>query len=375
VSFIPLAVSTLAEAVARRIHTPNAVLFQVERQRDFNFSERLQVRFFDFSDRPQFIAQDAAGRLLYSTVPTEAAASGTIRLGQNQQGWQQAEVRILIGRGVFEVDSTNVSILNVDSMRVFSTAGVGDLIEIYDHRQGFPATIVRSGVVPLDSAINYMVNHPDSDIDWAPGRYVLDLIGLSDTTFVAASGDRQRIAFGEGARGTGRIILWKSQTATLSNEITVADLVDNASEHILGLSLNLDGTLGAARGTNAAYFFKNDDLRLQGLYAAPVPLNGGFSGAGLHPQHPSYASYPPSSATTLAFVADDFRIRIVDTVHFTERGTIELRDRIVGPLRVSTPLPSDNAGCSGEDCIVARVYAVTSAGAVVLVEIRGRDIQ
>jgi hypothetical protein len=151
--------------------------------------------------------------------------------------------------------------------------------------------------------------------------------------------------------------------------------VGNASEHILGLHLNFDGTLGAARGTSAAYFFKNDDLRLQGMFAAPVPLNGGGSGAGLHPQHPSYSSYPPSGASTLAFVADDQRIRIVDTVHFTERGRIEVRDRIVGPLRVSPPLPGDNTGCTGGDCIVARVYAVTSAGAVVLVEVRGRDIQ
>jgi hypothetical protein len=65
----------------------------------------------------------------------------------------------------------------------------------------------------------------------------------------------------------------------------------------------------------------------------------------------------------------------VDTVHFAERGAIAVRDDIVGPLRVSLPLPSDNASCSGGDCIVAKLYGVTNAGAVVVVDVRGRDIK
>jgi hypothetical protein len=368
---VPL-VGPPVEALSRRIHTPNAVLFTVERQTDVNLFERLQIRFFDFSDRPQFLAQDAAGRLLYSTLPTPAAPDGTIRVAENQQGWAQPEVRILVGRGIYEADSTNISILNVDSMRVFSSTTASDVIEIYDHKLGFPSQIISSGKLPLLQAIGALDANPDSDIEWAPGRYVLDLIGLSDTTYVAASGDHERIAFGEGATSAGRVIMWRSSTASISNEITVADLVGNTSEHILGLDLNGDGTLGAARGLQAAYFFK-DDLRLQGHFGAPVTGTG--SGAALHPAHPSYATYPGPGPATLAFVADGNTVRIVDTVHFSDRGSIAIRDDIVGPLRVSPPLPGDNASCSGADCIVARLYGVTSAGAVVVVDVRGRDIK
>lgn len=362
---------TPAENVGARIQTPNAALFQVERQKDLNNLELYQVRFYDFSDRPQYIAQDAFGRLLYSTLPTQAAPDGTIRVAEKQSGWQEAETRILLGRGVFEADSTNISILNVDSMRVFNTPFAGDLIEIYDHRNGFPNTIIRSGILLLDSAIAVLEANPDSDIEWARGRYVTELIGLSDTTFVAASGDRRKIAFGEGVMDAGRIIVWDAITQSISNEITVADLVNNASEHILGLDLNSDGSLGAARGAEAAYFFKSD-LRLQGRFEAPV--QAGRSGAGLHPQHPSYNTFPPPAANALAFVADGHSIRIVDTIHFGELGTIAIRDEVIGPLRVSQPLPGENSGCSPADCIIARVYAVTDGDAVVLVTIRGRDI-
>jgi DNA-binding beta-propeller fold protein YncE len=362
---------TPAENVGARIHTPNAALFQVERQRDINNLELYQIRFYDFSDRPQYIAQDAFGRLLYSTLPTQAAPDGTIRVAEKQSGWQQPETRILLGRGVFEADSTNISILNVDSMRVFNMPFGGDLIEIYDHRNGFPNTIIRSGLMPLDSAIATLEANPDSDIEWARGRYVTELIGLSDTTFVAASGDRRKVAFGEGVVQTGRIIVWDAATQSISNEITVADLVNNASEHILGLDLNSDGSLGAARGEDAAYFFKND-LRLQGRFEAPVQT--GRSGAGLHPLHPTYNTFPPPAANALAFVADGQSIRIVDTIHFGELGTIAIRDEVVGPLRVSQPLAGENSGCSPADCIIAKVYAVTDGDAVVIVNVRGRDI-
>lgn len=362
---------TPVENVAARIHTPNAALFEVERQKDLNSLELYQVRFFDFSDRPQYIAQDAFGRLLYSTLPTQAAPDGTIRVAEKQSGWQDAETRILLGRGVFEADSTNISILNVDSMRVFNTPFAGDRIEIYDHRNGFPGTILKSGILPLDSAIAVLVANPQSDIEWARGRYVTELIGLSDTTFVAASGDRRKVAFGEGVTQAGRIIVWDAVTQSISNEITVADLVNNASEHILGLDLNSDGSLGAARGADAAYFFKSD-LRLQGRFEAPV--QEGRSGASLHPQHPSYDTFPPAAANALAFVADGHSIRIVDTIHFGELGTIAIRDQVVGPLRVSQPLAGENSGCSPADCIIAKVYAVTDGDAVVIVNVRGRDI-
>jgi hypothetical protein len=47
----------------------------------------------------------------------------------------------------------------------------------------------------------------------------------------------------------------------------------------------------------------------------------------------------------------------------------------VGPLRVSTPLSGETAGCPGQDCIVAKLYGVTEKGTVVIVNVRTRDIR
>jgi hypothetical protein len=369
-SFVQLA-GTPQEVLARRLQTPNQLLFEVQTQPHATGTTRLYVRFFDFSDRPQFVAQDAAGRLLYSTRPTGAAPDGTIRVATMQQGWQTPHVRMLFGRDLVTIaDSTRVSIINVDSVRVFSDAG-DDEIEIYDHVPGFPNQVISSGVLPLFDAIAAMENQ-GSDIRWAPGRFDMTLVGLSDTTYVAASADRTRVAFGEGAVGGGRIFLWNSPTASISNEISVSDLVSNASERIFGVDLNSDGTLGAARGSQAAYYFR-DDLRLQGHSSTAA---GTGSGAALHPEHPSYSGVPAPGPTTLSFVADGNRIRIVDTVHFHDRGEIPIRDDIVGTVRVTRPLPGENTGCTpGDDCIVAKLYGVTGAGSVVVVNVYARDIQ
>ena len=58
----------------------------------------MRLVFYDFSDRPQFIAQDAAGRLLYSTRPTSAANTGTVRVVTNQPGWERPESNIIVVR-------------------------------------------------------------------------------------------------------------------------------------------------------------------------------------------------------------------------------------------------------------------------------------
>jgi hypothetical protein len=214
-----------------------------------------------------------------------------------------------------------------------------------------------------------------SDVYWRESNgWNLESIVFADPTFVSASVDRSRVAFGEGTVGTGRIMLWKSDSIDVSNEITVADLVGNGAEQILDVQMNPDGTLGMARGLTGAYTFKRD-LRLQG-FVRPGST-AARSGAVLHPQHPSFPTYgnlPPSDATTVMFVDDGDAIGIYDTVHYTKRGEIPVRDPIAGPLRVSQPLPSDNQGCAGSDCVVAKLYAVTSTGAVVVINVRGRDI-
>jgi hypothetical protein len=369
-SYVTLS-GTPTEAVSRRVRTPNSNVFEISQIKDGGGFIRYDITFHDFSDRPQFIAQDVNGRLLYSTQPTPAAPDGTIRIATNEPGWQQPEVRLLMNELVTFADSLRFSVVHVDSMRVFTSPAANDVIEIYDHVNGFPNQIISSGRQSLAGALDSLANHPQSDIIFAPGRFALQLVGLRDTTFVAASGDRQRIMFGEGARNPGRIIMWDAATADISNEITIADLVGNASERVTGIALNLDGTFNAARGQSAAYFFR-EDLRLQGHAAAAA---SGAAGAQLHPEHPSYVSFPPSGASTLAFVAAGTSIRIFDTVHFSPRGEIEIRDAVSGPLRVSRPLAGETTGCPGTDCIIAKLYGVTSAGAVVVVDVRTRDVR
>ncbi|MGD8362378.1 MAG: hypothetical protein PVJ04_13210, partial [Gemmatimonadota bacterium] len=99
----------------------------------------------------------------------------------------------------------------------------------------------------------------------------------------------------------------------------------------------------------------------------------------LHPDHPTYAQGITSSERTLSFVGQgDFTVRILDTVHFTQRGEIHIRDNIVGPLKAAPPLPTDNGGqgrsCSGADCVVLKLYGITDVGGVVVIDVRRRDI-
>lgn len=371
ISYVPLQSATPTEDIFKRIRTPNNSIFVVARSIDQDGLQRLGATIIDFSDRPQFIAQDYLGRLLYSTRPTNAAPDGTLRIAVNEAGWQQPEVRLLLDDLVTEPDTARITIAHVDSLRVFTSPGVSDRIEIYDHVPGFPNSIVRSGIRPLFAAIDSLQRDPDSDILWRAGDLDLQVTGLRDTTYVAASGDRRRIAFGEGAASPGRIIMWNAPTGSISNEITVADLVGNASERVTGIALNNDGTLNVARGTQGAYFFK-EDLRLQGFSASPVSTAG--SGAQLHPDHPTYNVFPPSGPNTLGFVAAGDVIRIFDTVHFSSRGQLPVRDPITGPLRVSRPPAGATGACPGPDCVVARLYGVTNAGTIVIVDVRTRDI-
>jgi hypothetical protein len=85
-----------------------------------------------------------------------------------------------------------------------------------------------------------------------------------------------------------------------------------------------------------------------------------------------------TTMSTLSFVGtDDHTIRIIGTDHFLPRGEIAIRDRITGPLRAAEPLPQDNQGmtCPGNPaCVVLKLYGVTSAGGVVMVPVRARDI-
>lgn len=373
ISFVSL-VGAPKEDLDRRFVTQNNPLFEV------SFDQgKLTASFYDFSDRPQFIAQDASGRLLYSTRPTSSANTGTVRVTSTQAGWDAPETKLVVVAEDLVADDKTTAIVHVDS--VYSAVD-GSCVQIWDHRPGFPGVVVTSGCVPLADALAAMEVHRaagDTDIWYVPSsKWQLERLALRDTTFVAASGDRQWVAFGEGgtAEGeAGRITLWNASTAGIHSRLLVADLVNNASERVTGLDLNQDGTLGSASGDGASYYWSTD-LRLQGSVTKDVP---GGAGAVLHPSLPSFSPGMPSSEQTLAFVGQaDHTIRILDTTHFTERGQLHIRDLVTGPMRAGPPLPTDNGGlggaCSGPDCVVLKLYAITDVGGVVVVDVRRRDI-
>lgn len=382
ISFVSITGATPREDLNRRLVTRNTPLFSIRKDSAITEAGRRRYdgKFIDFSDRPQFMAQDAEGRLLYSTKPTEAQRNGTLRVVVDEPGWLEPESRILLRpEDVNTQDTATISIANIDSVAIIQQTGQHDLVELFDHRAGYPdspANLIRTGPLQLEAAISQLVNNPDSDIFWRYGNWDLLAVGLADTTYVDASGDRQWVAFGEGGRtGPSRIILWDSDAARIHSRLLVADLVNNASEAVRGVDLNRDGTLGASRGVVASYFYRTD-LRLQGS-VSEVTLGG--SGTVLHPHHPSYQQGLASSDSTTAFLGTgDSKIKILDTVHFTERGELEIRDVIAGPFRSAPPLPSDNGGlgrnCSGPACVVVKLYGMTDRGQLVVIDVRRRDI-
>lgn len=395
-------VATNIEQGAERIFTPNEVLFDVITAVN-NGLIRYLVTAHDFSDRPQFIAQDASGTILHSTKPTGSASDGTVRkLVATPAGAPRTfESKILFNQNAISQNNDATAIAYVDSVIVVRNTTTDDQIIICDHDPGYPGAPAGPGQpgrycsppLPL-SASGGSPAAPNDALDWLAGRtargegptnsdvytaggaWNIGNVGLSDTTFVTTSRDRQYVGFGEGGVGPfARVWIWKNSSQGVSDDIAVTDLIGNAAERVLGIALNNDGKVGAARGANSAYFFTNDvnssgDLRLQGVFSNGIA--GGNGGVALHPQH---ATATQCSDKTLAFVATVNRsIKIVDTFNFRERGEILIRDNIVGPLRASLPTVAEAGVAGSPDELVVKLYGVTGAGKAVIINVRRRDL-
>ncbi|HEX7052124.1 MAG TPA: hypothetical protein VF188_18090 [Longimicrobiales bacterium] len=384
ISIVPLD-ATPAEDVARRILTPNAVLYQIHYTEDNVGRITYTVETHDFSDRPQFLAVDSLGRLLYSTAPTGAAPDGTVRVVNRNPvsdplvTADRPEIRILFDPAdAIEPAENAIAVANVDSAIILSDPAGNDLLVFYDHKPGFPDSTVQAGMdegLAFFAALDSLeARSGDTTIVHLPGTWVLERVGMSDTTYLGAAGDLGTIAFGEGATSpTGRIMIWNAAKAGISDEVAIADLVNNASDRVLGVGLNQNGSVGVFRGAQGAYFF-NDNLRLLGLFDGD--LGDHAAGAALHWAH-NGALVTDETAT--AFVATARQtIKVINTLHFYQVNELYIRDNIAGPIRVTAPLPSDNGGqgaaCTGPDCVVAKLYGVTSSGGVVVLDIRRRDI-
>jgi len=408
---------TPVEDPARRLITPDVVLYDVEETRDEVSAIRYNVTFLPnatppgFTDEPQYIAVDATGRILYSTVTEILGNFGTIRKAEVPAFGTDTEVKLFIQHAAMDENAAYTGVAHAN--RVFAVRGSGaDEVTIEDHIPGNRAAfLTATGASAGETAT--AIQGLGSDAVSRPGRWSVENLGFHDTTYVSASGNGAWVVFGEGSVSpVGRVIMYEAATDQISGAIQVTDLMINGSETVRGIGLNNDGTLGVALGGQKASFFTTD-LRLQGS----ADVTSGGAGAVLHPLHANAKSLQNLTGvdipdTHMAFVGTgDKAIEIISTFHFLVTGRIFVKDLPAGPLRAVLPFPGDNAaftcatrpvfdrvganigeaveifaggnfnaphpaagGPTEDSCIVVKLIAITDVGGVVVLDVRKGDI-
>jgi len=359
------------EDLARRIRTRNTIIFRVEFRRDESTGKIRIIRLPDvsYSDRPQYVVQTAGGRVMYSTRPTQSAPSGTLRwldpalpFPDPRQIWQY---------GTQETeDNFTYAIFNADSIRIGATPAnslASDTLHIHDHPYGqIGPTITGTDSLPLRAGTD--VNALGGDVEMVLGLDITTL-GLTDTTFVATSGDRNWVGFGEGnTGGTGRVMMVNDPVGPIpgffSPSTTVRDLVDNASEPVFGIAIDSTGLQVTAHGlqTYVAALDNPFHLRLDGVYDS---FDNG-AGVAYHPRAKSTGSV---NAHRVLFTAtQNGVIEIVDVAHYNNRGRLITKGGLYGPLRATGPLPGDPPE------VILKLYGLTTTGLVVI-DLRASDIK
>ena len=392
----------MREALNRRIRTRDIVIYIVQFVRDPNTGKIRLIRQpnVSYSDRPQYLVESITGRIFYSTKPTEVADPGTIRwLDPSQPFPDPQQITSYVELGP-QSDDVTYYIFHADSVRIGSTPPStlnSDTLFIWDHPYGQLGPTIAA----VDSFPNDAVNKIR-----ALGSDVFTLINidpntlaLTDTTFVAASGDRTWIAFGEGntsggpivgtSEGKGRLMLVNDPTpwpgpgicpnallcspGFFSPAITVRDIVHNADEQVFGVALDRTGLQVVAHGQQT-YMAAVDlpfHLRLDGVYDS---FDNG-AGVAYHPQANSTLS---AADERIAFTATAGGVvEVVDVAHYYNRGRFITKGNLYGSLRVTGPLPGDNVGltCPGDiNCVTLKIFGLTSAGMIVI-DVRASDIK
>lgn len=374
-------------AESGRVLTRNSVIFVVTETRDENTNKvRLVVTGpFSYSDRPQYIAQSAGGRIYYSTRPTPSAPAGTLRYLNPAEAYPES--RQIWRYGTISSNAvSSFTIFNADLVTVChrSTADSpeSDRLQIYDHPSGTKdpsvSTATCSDSLVTEAFGNLAAVVPTTDVEIVGG---LDpgSLALSDTTFVGESGDRKWIGFGEGHTGTraARVMMVNDTlpagtslaTPFFSGGIDVNDIIDNASEPVFGLAIDKFGKALAVHGAQS-YFAAVErpfHLRLQGKY------NSFSAGTGIafHPEADVSPETPDGTASlrNLAFVASaNGTIEIVDAFFYKRRGRINTKTNLYGPIRASGPMPGDPPS------VIMKLYGLSKDGLVVI-DVTARDIQ
>lgn len=369
--------SGMSEDVSHRILTRISSVYTVTENRDVT-TGKITLTYagpFNYSDRPQYIAQTKGGRIFYSTRPTATAPAGTIRWIDPSQTIADAHQVWQYGNVTSGTDFT-YAIFNVDGLSVTTfgpNSTLSDVLTVYDHTTGGAS----SSLVSSNSDPRLAVQADNASGGHAEAVLRLDVssLGLTDTTFVAESGNRDWVAFGEGHKGVGsRIIMMADSTAGgpnfFSPSINVVDLTNNAAEQVFGVALDSTGSMVGSHGLQSYFAFVDDPfhLRLQGKYDS---FDDG-AGIAFHPQAKGSA-YSSTAAcadkTQLAFAGSaSGKIQIVDIGHYVSCGTLQLKNTIYGPIRATLPLPGDDPS------VIMKLYALTPSGLLVI-DLTAADIK
>ena len=353
----------IGEVASRRIKTPNSQIFDVTVSLS-NGVARYKIIVTDYSDRPQYVAQSVTNEIYYSTKPTTEAPDGTIR--HYDPNYASPDVR-MVWQYATRNGQDNVAVINADS--VFAIVSLltaqSDSIVICDHPYGstLPSQCFQSDQINTALAAAQLYG---SDVVGIANMDVASL-GLTDTTFVAAGGDRRWIAFGEGnSAGAGRIMMAADPGDFFSPGTSVRDLTNNAAEKVYGIAINSNSSGIASHGFES-YFSDIEQpfhLRLQGKF------NTSDLGAGIA-YHPNNSGDTPGQddPTRVVFVASaDGTIDIVDSFHYTARGKLPVRANLYGPIRVTNRFASD------DPAVILKLFGLTSEGLIVI-DIRATDIK
>ncbi|CAN5911924.1 hypothetical protein BH11GEM2_BH11GEM2_03560 [soil metagenome] len=373
--YIGGAPSAMKEDLVNRLVTRASYLFKLTEVRDPSTGKiRLTVSPpILFSDRPQYVQQSAGGRLYFSTKPTIQAPQGTIRY--MDPAAPAPDERFILDFAFLGSDPNSWVVANIDGAYVFpapATSTLNDSLELCDHPSGSlsAATCVgsRNGIAATIALLRATV--PNTDVD-AAVNIDFSSLGLTDTTYAAASGDGRWISFGEGNKGPVARNFALLDDGSVANRFTYAspslnilDLMTNASDQIFGVALDKTGKTIGVHGTETAFSAVTRPFtqRLQGKRSTFTK----GTGIAFHPNADG-ASTPADSR--LAFVAsDNGTIEAVDIAFYDfVRGSLATKFNLYGPLRASLPFPGDPPS------VVFKLFGVSSKGLVV-VDVTAADL-
>ena len=381
--------SAMREDLVNRLVTRASYLFKLTESRD-PATQKIRLTTTPpiiFSDRPQYVEQSASGRIYFSTKPTLQAPKGTIRYMTPTDA--APDERFILEFANLGTDPNSYVVANLDRVEVVpapATNPVNDLLILCDHASGttdIPKCVSsRKGIDTTIMMLRDTV--PKTDVEYAV-NIDFNSLGLTDTTYAAASGDGKWITFGEGnfrpvARnfallddGAGRLKPENCVTGCYrdfntytyaSPSLNISDLMSNSSDQIFGVALDKTGKTIGVHGSETAFadVYYPFTQRLQGKKSTFA------KGAGIA-FHPNADGRTTPAASRLAFVAsDNGTIEAVDIAFYDfVRGSLATKFNLYGPLRASLPFPGDPPS------VVFKLFGVSSKGLVV-VDVTAADL-